>query len=463
MTNLNQTAIDPRVSTFNDLFSNLQGNILKGHGRNHTNHIFLKFHSSETAIKKAKKWIHEFADSQITSCEKQLKETELFKRNKVSGGTFFNLYLSAEGYNIFGYDVSKFEDDSFKAGMKASKFKLNDPDKSKWESGFRDNAHAMILIADPDVNTLSEVAKVILEDVAKFARVLNIEYGNAIRNANGDGLEHFGYVDGVSQPLFFKEEMDDYNSENLQPLNFDPTAELDLVLVNDPFVQGHDAYGSYFVFRKLEQHVKGFKTAEKKLAHQLDLKGEDKERAGAMIVGRFEDGTPITLSKDAGLIGSGTLNNFNYDEDKKGAKCPFHAHIRKSNPRSHPSDKKRIMARRGITYGHRNVNTEVDPLLIQMPEGGVGLLFMSFQKSIINQYEFIQSQWVNNPHFPNDNNGIDPIIGQDGDKNISEGAFPIIFDSDSKVNMKTKSFNNFVTLKGGEYFFAPSIPFLKKI
>jgi Dyp-type peroxidase family len=463
MTNLNQTAIDPRDLSFNDLFSNLQGNILKGHGRNHTNHIFLKFHTSETATKKAKKWIREFADTQITSCETQLRETELFKRNKISGDTFFNFYLTAEGYDILGYDCSKFEDNSFKAGMKASKFKLNDPDKSKWESGHRDTVHAMILIADSDVNTLSEKAKVILEDIAKFARVLTIEYGNAIRNANGDGLEHFGYVDGVSQPLFFKEEIDKYKSHNLQPLKFDPTAELDLVLVNDPFVQGHEAYGSYFVFRKLEQHVKGFKTAEKKLAHQLKLEGEDKERAGAMIVGRFEEGTPITLSKDAGLIGSGTLNNFDYDDDSKGAKCPFHAHIRKSNPRSHPSDKKRIMARRGITYGHRNVNTEVDPLLVQMPEGGVGLLFMSFQKSIIHQYEFIQSSWVNNPNFPNENDGIDPIIGQDGDKNISQGVFATVFDTTSKDNMKEKAFSNFVTLKGGEYFFAPSILFLKHI
>ncbi len=37
-----------------------------------------------------------------------------------------------------------------------------------------------------------------------------IEYGSIIRNANKDGIEHFGYVDGISQPLFLKEEVDEW-------------------------------------------------------------------------------------------------------------------------------------------------------------------------------------------------------------------------------------------------------------
>jgi len=50
------------------------------------------------------------------------------------------------------------------------------------------------------------------------------------------------------------------------------------------------------VFRKLEQNVWGFKKREEELAHDLGLKEEEEERAGALIVGRFEDGTPVTLS-----------------------------------------------------------------------------------------------------------------------------------------------------------------------
>jgi Dyp-type peroxidase family len=469
MTNLNQTSIDPRDLSFNELFCNLQGNILKGHGREHTNNIFLKF--DITKKKEVTEWINNFAETSITSCRTQLKETDLFKRNKISGGTFYNLYLSAKGYEYFGKEVSKFTDNSFKVGMKRAD--LKDPDSNEWESGFQEEIHAMILIGDADPIKLAIEAKRILDELNdieepenKIADILCIEYGNALKNANGDGLEHFGYVDGISQPLFFKEEIDDNNDNNILPLKFDPKAKLSLVLVDDPLTSANDAFGSYFVFRKLEQNVRNFKIAEKALAESLGLVGEDKERAGAMLVGRFEDGTPVTSSNAPGLIGSGNLNNFDYKSDTPATKCPFHAHIRKSNPRGNHGgvdDKTHIMARRGITYGQRDVNTEIDPSPHQMPEGGVGLLFMSFQKSIENQFEFIQKMWVNDPTFPNSDTGIDPIIGQDGIRNISVGNFPVEHGSTIMSNFQKKEFESFVTMKGGEYFFAPSIPFLKTL
>jgi Dyp-type peroxidase family len=450
----NQTAIDQRDLQFDKLFGNLQGNILKAHGRNHTTNIFIRFDKNK--VNSAKKWVKGFAEN-ITSCKTQLRETERFKRNQVSGGTFLNFYLSAKGYEYFEKDITKFGDTSFKNGMKNAN--LNDPKKEQWEKGFREDIHAMILIGDVDSNKLGEVAKGIIEAISKFGTILTIEYGNAIRNANGDGLEHFGYVDGISQPLFFKDEVEENLSTNISPLKFDPAATLDLVLVNDPFVDGEDAFGSYFVFRKLEQNVKGFKEGEKKLADKLGLKGEDAERAGAMIVGRFEDGTPVTLSDENNLISSGILNNFDYKSDESGAKCPFHAHIRKSNPRRNDNDKSHIMARRGIPYGHRDVSPEVEPIFEQMPNGGVGLLFMSFQNSIENQFEFIQKNWVNNADFPKQESGIDPIIGQDNKGNISTGEYAKVHDTAS--SLEKQSFNNFVNLKGGEYFFAPSIKFLK--
>jgi hypothetical protein len=42
------------------------------------------------------------------------------------------------------------------------------------------------------------------------------------------------------------------------------------------------------VFRKLEQNVRRFKQVEEDPADALELTGDDRERAGAMIVGRFE-------------------------------------------------------------------------------------------------------------------------------------------------------------------------------
>ena len=484
--NLTQPSTDYREPNFDRMLSNLQGNILKGHGRNHTQHIFIEFDTGK--LQETKDWLKEFGNKKVTSCKKQLLETERFKRNGVSGDTFFGLLLTAEGYKLLDQDINKFEK-SYTDGMK--KAKLNDPVPAAWEAGFQETIHAMILIADSDENKLAVAAKEIIKEIdlllipevsnTAFAKICTIEYGNAIRNANGDGLEHFGYVDGISQPLFFFDEVKDNKDANT-PLIFDPSAKLDLVLVDDPFVNEQDAFGSYFVFRKLEQRVRSFKTAEKELATKLGLVNDDAELAGAMIVGRFEDGTPVTMHKKAGMISSGITNNFDYSnsnsEDKNGAKCPFHSHIRKANPRKdvrvEDKHKSRIMARRGIPYGRRDVSTEIDPSIPQMPDGGVGLLFMSFQKSIAEQFEFIQKTWVNDVNFPNNASGHDPIIGQDplkhakgqdkgqdGNHNISTGAFAREYDN--PATLSKCSFNQFVHLKGGEYFFAPSIVFLKQL
>lgn len=56
------------------------------------------------------------------------------------------------------------------------------------------------------------------------------------------------------------------------------------------------------------------------------------ELAGALLVGRFEDGTPVTFQGADGLDDP-VPNNFDYRGDMAGARCPFFAHIRKTNPR----------------------------------------------------------------------------------------------------------------------------------
>ncbi len=346
-----------------------------------------------------------------------------------------------------------------------TKLKLKDPDRSTWDEGYNTNIHAMILLAHDDSNKMGRIARDMIEEIdKKFCRILHVEYGHAIRNENGDGIEHFGYADGVSQPLFLKDEVDAFRSGKILPLQWDPEASVDLVLVDDTLAGDPTAKGSYFVFRKLEQRVKAFNQAEEQLAEDLGLPPDEEERAGAMIVGRYEDGTPLTLNEEDGIIGSGAENNFNYDDDAQGAKCPFHAHIRKANPRGTggvetlEDQKKHIMARRGIPFGCRNVNTDIGPSIAQMPVNGVGLLFMSYQADLANQFEFIQSIWVNNPDFPGADNGSDPILGQGI---TSNGEYAVVYDDATTLNRQP--FNSFVTLKGGEYFFAPSVKFLKEI
>lgn len=449
------------------LFSHLQGNILKGHGRPHTANIFIKFTASANNVKN---WLSNYA-SQITSTKQQLKENKLFKERGIEGGLFSTVSISATGLKYLGLDINiPALEQSFKNGMK--KAHIHDPLPSAWEQPFQQEADALILLAYHDEVVLNEAADNLRADIAGIADVLTTEEGHALRNKNGDGIEHFGYMDGASQPLFFKDELETFDKDNLPLSGFNPLAVKNLkqVLIADPFVTGSDtpdidAYGSFLVFRKLEQNVKGFKLAEEVLATQLGLLGEDAERAGAMIVGRFEDGSPVTLSDEDGMIGSGTLNAFNYSNDYRGdgktdtngSKCPFHAHIRKVNPRD-GSEGIHVMGRRGIPYGKRE--DESFENIDMMPEEGVGLLFQSYQSSITDQFEFLQETWANNKNFPIPTAGLDPIIGQSEEKK-STGQFAAIWGDAG--SFKTAEFSQFVTMKGGEYFFTPSIPFFNFI
>ncbi|MBI3218425.1 MAG: Dyp-type peroxidase [Bacteroidetes bacterium] len=457
--------LKPEDMLLDNLFAHLQGNILKGHGREHTANIFVKFTGVPDEVKR---WLRCYA-ANITSCKQQLKENELFKSKNVAGGIFATVNFSASGLKYIGKTITPL-DPSFQRGMKGAH--IGDPAPALWEPAFQGEIDAVFLLAFHDQAALEDAADKLRADLSSIAIVLTTEVGSALKNDNKDGIEHFGYVDGTSQPLFFEDELATFRENNSGITGFEPLAPLGLkqVLVADPFVPnaatlGVDAFGSYFVFRKLEQNVKGFKTAEKQLALTLGLHGEDVERAGAMLVGRFEDGTPVTLSDEAGLIASGTLNAFNYKNnyrgdgktDVTGSKCPFHAHIRKVNPRD-GSEASHIMARRGIPFGTREEGSFENTDL--MPEGGVGLLFQSFQASIGNQFEFLQQTWANNPNFPSANAGLDPIIGESA-AHTSTGPFPTKW-GDAASN-KVASFPQFVNLKGGEYFFAPSMLFFNSL
>lgn len=449
--------LDYRDLRYDAFLANLQGNILKGHGRDNTVHLMVRF----TDAKAAKEWISNFAN-EITSCKEQLRQRELFKRNGTPGSLFTAIYFSKSFYEFIGADLNGFEP-AFVEGMKVRANRLKD-NHCEWEQEYFEELHAMVLLAHDDLVELGKATTAICkkleeqeDNVPPIAKVVAIEYGSAIRNANGDGLEHFGYVDGISQPLFLVDEVAAYNSQNIKPILFDPKAPLGLVIVPDHLTGNPDYYGSYFVFRKLEQDVRSFKQDEERLAGALGLADEDAERVGAMILGRFEDGSPVTLSATEGMISGGIMNNFTYDEgihgsDKHGARCPLHAHIRKTNSRT-DADRDLRMARRGITYGHRNVRTSTEQTFVQCPTKGVGLLFMSFQTSIQAQFEKVQQNANSETH------GIDLIIGQVVSSRICEYA-KIYNDAKSK---DSQEFGKYVITRGGEYFFTPSIGFLKSL
>jgi len=475
----NNQPIDLNDPAYQAMFLNLQGNILKGHGRDHTVHIFIKLDTGDVANTRAR--LAAFATKVVTSARQQSIEAKEFHDFGIPGALFGNIFLTAKGYVALGFTIEELkaalieeEDPSvlsnFLEGMQAHSDELNDPPPNEWDAGYREGEiDAMVLLADDDEHYLLRQARLLINELQSFSRILVIERGNALRRPDNDeGIEHFGYVDGRSQPIYLAAEL----AKEGDITKWNPFEPLKRVLVRDGNVADENCHGSFFVFRKLEQDVLRFKVREQELADKLEFEGDERARAGALAVGRFQDGTPVVLSQTDGFVPP-KENNFKYDDDPKGFKCPFHAHIRKTNPRGESGDeaeRRHRITRRGITYGRRNRHPDFSQALEDLPSTGVGLLFMCFQASIATQFAFIQKLWANNPGFLSTDVGIDPVIGQSksGSAPLEQkwprqwGPQPDPSSGGTKPpDMDQFSFAGFVTMKGGEFFFAPSIPFLK--
>lgn len=479
--------------------SDLQANILKGHGRDHTANIFVSFEDMKPS---AIATILNDLSFLTTSALEQLRAAAAFKASHVSGGRVLCTFLAASAYAKLGATVKAPVDAAFAAGMRGRGqlpkitfdingnpvplAGLNDPDSSTWE---RDGAwdpvkpapDAMILIADDKAELVSSgVASLKNMLRAAGARVLGVDVGLAQRrkqtggDPKGEGVEQFGYVDGRSQPLFLAEDIaankatekaiaDKAHHQWPQWDESFPPAQFIV-----PDASGKTAFscGSFFVYRKLEQNVEAFKRRESQLADWMGLDEEDRERAGALVVGRFEDGTPVAVSGSE--LGGHPTNNFSYDgKQKNGIElCPFKGHIRKTNPRTsdttkNADERRRIMARRGITFGDRAPRTIDDDFPEDdLPSAGVGLLFMAYMKDITNQFEFTQAAWAGNNDFQKPETGIDAVIGQrpnrhdKKDINWADGYSGKAADFDFKTAVR---------LIGGDYFFAPAISFLQTV
>ena len=447
---LDDTVISAPEKSF---MKNLQANILKGHGREHVALLFL----AVTDVGKARTFLHQYP---VTDSHKQFLETVDFQKNRTPGGVVRLVFLSKTGLDKFGHGAPFAGFATFAGGMAADAAVLDGGTTGSWQDELKQPADVMLLVAYHQEVDLARIVGKLFADIEAGGAfdVLFVQEGRAIKNSDAVGIEHFGYVDGRSQPLMIRSAIDDEKNNKGGINKYDPSAPLGQFIVSDPLDAA--GFGSFFVFRKLEENVAGFNKAEAALAVDLGLTSPNTERAGAQVVGRFEDGTPLTLQPNE--AGVPVVNNFDYSADVDGSRCPFHAHIRKSNPRgSSPGglvfDKSVQMARRGITYGCRLQDPD-SKAMIDQPNDGVGLLFMSYQASIDKQFRFMQTQWVNSENFPHGGVGVDPVIGEGGTlpQNWNTGYGP-------PVATKPKLFHGFVALKGGEYFYTPSIKGLKNL
>lgn len=478
--NLNQTNIDIDDPNFQKVFKNLQGNIVKGHGRDHSRHVFFRFKGEP---KNNRHWVKKFS-SNVTSTLEQDTQKKSFK-DTGQCHLFVNFMLSSSGYQQLGIEKDKWPTDkAFQAGMKDLTTKydttprgdhtptanpLND-DVSQWEAGFQGTIDGVIILALGGVATtqaeqmLDKEVKQLEQSLSDVADSIFVQQGHVMRNDKNQVIEHFGFVDGVSNPKFLLSELNEEFKNGGYSQN-DPSAPLNTVMVKDP---GGDqsSYGTYVVYRKLQQNIKGFWDKLDVLANTLSENAPNKvtaEYAGALCVGRFKDGTPISEQGKDGW--TNLFNNFNYDNDADGLRCPFHSHARKTNPRgdtvrqfnSPPTiERSRRIVRRGISFG----STDLTP---DKEWTEAGLLFISLQADIVDQFIFMQHTWCNNEGFIKQKTGLDPLVGQPKLGSTPQvQQWPTSWGSPNTAQVSFE-FSGFIRNLGGEYFFMPSLDFLKTL
>jgi deferrochelatase/peroxidase EfeB len=136
--------------------------------------------------------------------------------------------------------------------------------------------------------------------------------------------------------------------------------------------------------------------------------------------------------------------------DPQGEICPHVAHIRKVNPRDLSTDQGDAadtrsfqMLRRGITWG--------EPYAEDEPPAAAdrGLLFMSYQTSIVQQFELLTQKWMNRTGAPEGVAGHDLLVGQSAD-GIRSAALP------GGGTISAPADERWVIPTGGGYFFTPS-------
>jgi len=488
----------------------LQANILIGQKKKYLYLVYVIFNDEKEHLSN-KKWLKEISSLKgfdVTSAykhrrqeyriKKKEKEDSKYDRFKYNGDPIVGVYLSKKGLDAISEERGFTKDRAFNNGMKdgdTSK-RLND-NHDNWECYLKKDIHVMLMMAHNYENKMDEWFLKVKDSLKNVGELVGPKTGDGdVRPEKGvrwNGYrEHFGFLDGKSQPNFWR--------KKTRFSGVFKTDELDHVLFRSEKLN----FASYLVFRKLEQNVFAFNEKVEAIIEAFDNVNVSitKEHAKALIMGRFQgDGIPTVLLKNPFFRSSprkvrktelNSFNNFKVDpleggksifeeKDPDGIICPFHSHIRKANPRSKDvffngeyddkvageTIKPRLrIVRRGMTYGER------DPGQQNLPSKDVGLLFMCFQANIRNQFEKIHTQWLQNENYPTSTkgkqaSGRDPLVGRVEPKNIdkdpgNELEYKV---KNGKVTTSVKvnfGSEELVRVKGGEYFLATTLSFLKK-
>lgn len=380
---------------------------------------------------------------------------------------------------------------------------IGDNDPRKWTWGVGAKEPDVLLIVFEGTGAIATVTDGLRAEAlaSGFSEVAVLETSDM-----GDD-EPFGFRDGISQPAIdWKNEREPGAAADMDFHNLIATGEFLLGYSNeyglytdrpllDPAVAGAAALpvaedeparrdlgrnGTYLVFRQLDQDVRRF------WRWLYDEVGEANaiELAEAML-GRHMDGRPFAQlgTQEIAGIKDRVLNGFNFRADPDGRVCPIGAHIRRANPRSGDyaggrtgligkllallgltgtAEADRIASarfhriiRRGREYGKKL--DRVDAVKPNAEDPKSGLHFVCLNANPIRQFEFIQGAWLASAKFAGMTNEQDPMLGNrvpfPGTQPTDRFTRPSA-DGPCRVS---KSVPQFITVRGGAYFFLPGL------
>ncbi len=385
--------------------------------------------------------------------------------------------------------VDDLGDSSFKAGAKsraadknpiagpgAPTLPINDPvdaagNLTTWLPEFTGAIDGVFLITGGTEEAVQKETQKVL-DIAGASISVTFQETGASRPGAERGHEHFGWLDGVSQPAV-ADLTTPFPGQDLLNAGRFVFGYQDSPAPKLPWMKN----GSFMVFRRLKQLAPEFDQFLLDAAKALQM---DPVILGARMVGRWKSGAPMELtpSQDDMTIGGDPQknNNFDFRDDQAQRRCPFGAHIRKTNPRGDlpkaAVDSRRIM-RAGIPFGPEVSDAEKAAGTTQQERG---LMFVCYQTSILGQFEFVQGTWANEPQFVSpiftktraDGSpitvGIDPIIGQAQPPAVARTTDEPVPNYPTGSVVSTLNLPQaFVVPTGGGYFFMPSISALRDV
>lgn len=441
----------------------IQGNILRGYRKNFARHFVLTFGTATGA--------RELIGLLTAGDGSKAPQVTSARPWDQVPPYCLNIGLTADGLKALGLPqpILDLFPAAYLGGPTRNASAIGDDGPSapdNWVMGGPNNdpAHAIVSLYTNESETLGSLSAWLRSLFPQYQTGVALEHNGT---AMPKGRVHFGYEDGISQPRI-------EGAPGKQRPDMQPESRTGEFLLGKNYVNQFNGNfiddlpreladnGTYGAFRILKQEVFSFEH----FIHDAGAKyGIDPEMVAAKMVGRWRNGTPLTLSPNAPkTMPREAISNYDYApnednpaffDDDQGFRCPIGAHMRRMNPRSAVVMGKphtRRIIRRNFPYGPAIKPGDAPD---DIERGLVGFFICG---DLSMQFEFLQKIWANQDISTTGIRGTrDPIIGAQPEHGgqfvirTQDRSDPIIFDEVPRL----------VVTRGSSYCFIPSMTGLK--